>query len=155
MTQEKLGIAPKSRVLKVPAMTLDGPKKMIYVKLEGTIVRHATVPGQSQLGRPIRGAKKFLEDLAAINLEVIIVYHSHYSAGTGRGTEEVIESWLKQHELPFDRVHVGMNRPVAYVGDQAVTCTPQKKDQGGGFWDDSKEFEYAVMEIERLVGIRP
>ena len=102
-------------------------KATICVDLDGVLAQYEGWSGLEQIGDPVGGAVEFTRRLAKF---ARVVIHTA-RVKPGRKTAEVkriVESWLEEHEISYDDIHVGAGKPgaSAYIDDRAVRCRPQE-----------------------------
>ena len=91
--------------------------KTIVVDFDGTIA----VDLYPDIGNPKPGAKKALEAFSAAGYEIVIFSCRLTNGGGDQKTR--MEKWLKDHEMPFDRIDDGTKgKPHAlwYIDDKAI-----------------------------------
>jgi hypothetical protein len=122
--------------------------KAVCVDLDGVLATYKGWKGVHDIGKPIKGAKAFLEWIKAMDAKIII-YTTRCSKhfNENRKINELkgfIEKWLRAHKLPYDEVYTGQGKPLAaaYVDDRGVSCTPQK---------NSASYHLAKIEIAGLL----
>lgn len=130
-------------------------RKTVAVDLDGVLARYSGWGGVEEIGQPIEGARNFLAGLIE---EYKVVIHTTrcnpdpFNEGENRiepeKAKEIIENWLDEHRMPYDRVFIGRGKPiaVAYVDDRAVYCRPQTAR------NSRESFARAQAVIERREG---
>lgn len=130
-------------------------KKTIAVDLDGTLAEYKKWIGVKVIGKPLPGAKEFLEELHRRGYRILI--YTARTAGRNKGkvqdngltkyTQEdlnaIVENWLKKNDMPYDAIHFGDSKPAAsaFVDDRAVECRPQ---------ENSKAYEEALANIDKV-----
>lgn len=131
--------------------------RTVWVDLDATLAEYSHWEGVYAIGMPIRGAKDFMSRLRAFCMThgLRIGIFTTRTHGCYPGREDVlnrnqwasneddvtdclvniVESWLRKHEIPFDEVYSGPGKPigVCYVDDRGVNCRPQV--DGAGAYD--------------------
>ncbi len=126
-------------------------KKTIAVDLDGTLAEYKKWIGVKVIGKPLPGAKEFLEELHRRGYRILI--YTARTAGRNKGkdgkyTQEdlnaIVENWFKKHDMPYDAIHFGDSKPAAsaFIDDRAVECRPQ---------ENAKAYEEALADMERVV----
>src|SRR3970282_1441273 len=77
--------------------------RTICVDFDGVIVHYDTFKGRGIFGELIIGAKEALIELKNNGITLIIF--------TTRGEEDIIESFLNQHRIPFDYINMNPSQP--------------------------------------------
>ena len=97
----------------------------VAVDLDGVILEYDDWRGPDHFGKPLPGAKKFLQDLREKGIRIII--HTARVNEVHDGPDPVdmaskIVSFLWREDLEFDEVWCGPGKPIAlaYVDDRAI-----------------------------------
>lgn len=136
---------PETKRERRPAARRERQRRAVCVDLDGVLARYDGWNGPDKIGKPIPGAREFLESLR--EKYRVVVYSSRLSSDSA-GREEIlrmrhfIEKWLTENGLPFDEVYAGIGKPlaVAFIDDRAVRCRPQ---------DDPEAFEKALKSLDK------
>lgn len=84
--------------------------KILAVRFEGTIVTASPAEAAAlDWGDPIETAVDALRSIYDTGKWEIIIVST--AAGTSRGATHLI-SWLQEHEVPYDDIHLGFSLPV-------------------------------------------
>jgi hypothetical protein len=107
--------------------------------LDATLARYDGWKGVDHIGEPLPGAQEFMEQLC--RLANVVVFTTRTKAddeSLGRNGKtkyelaSLVESWLKNHDIPYHEVYVGQGKPIAsaYVDDRAVSikANPNEED---------------------------
>ena len=110
-------------------------KGRVCVDLDGVLAKYDRWRGPLRIGRPVPGAKRFLQDLQVMGLYVIIA--------SARDSLTPVRIWLMKNKMPYNELWEGRGKPVAcaYVDDRAVRCTYRIPTYG---------FEYALNWVRSL-----
>lgn len=152
-------------------MTEQQPGKCtVAVDLDGVLASYDGWKGIENFGDPIPGAREFIEALLSGGFRVIIHTtrtnawvnraeangQDHLSVDGGfrwrRRLKMLVSNWLNQWGFPQEGpdfyVYDGPGKPaaIAYVDDQAVNCSPGKRDD-----PCFREIEYGLANAECLV----
>lgn len=110
-------------------------KKTIAVDMDGTIATYDGWRGMKHIGKPIRGAREFLQTLRDRGYRILIftartamrVKHTE-SKYSQQDLVDIVKEWLDKNEMPYDAIHTGDHKPScsAFVDDRAVECRPQE-----------------------------
>lgn len=113
--------------------------KTVAIDFDATLAKYHKYEGPTQIGTPIKGARKFLRELKDRGLRIVV----HSCRATEPGGADAIEKWMKKHRMMYDQLHLGQGKPhaIAYVDDRAVSCRPQH---------DAEAFDKALMSIDYL-----
>lgn len=114
-------------------------KRTVCVDLDATLARYDGWKGVDHIGEPLPGAQEFMEQLC--RLANVVVFTTRTKAddeSLGRNGKtkyelaSLVESWLKNHDIPYHEVYVGQGKPIAsaYVDDRAVSikANPNEED---------------------------
>lgn len=117
--------------------------KSVCVDLDGTLLYYTNWKGMDgRLGKPRPGAREFLINIRKF-ARVIIFTARLAEKNISTKTLSQIESWLAQHNLPYDEIYTGKGKPVAeaFVDDRAISVpkNPVKSD-----------FDIALIKIRRF-----
>jgi len=115
--------------------------KTVAVDFDGTLCEYYQWKGVYQLGRPLDGAKDFLQALRNKGYRILI-----YSCRTNsQKVARMIESHLNEHEMLYDEVFVEGHKPeaTAYFDDRAISVQPQKNGK--------VDYTKAIADLEDLV----
>lgn len=105
-------------------------KLTVAVDVDGVLAKYDGWKGPEHIGEPIAGAVEFTKKLGK-NFEVLIF--TTRTSGINNDDVELgkkrIEVWLNKHAFYYDRIYVGLGKPlaVAYIDDRAVPCCPQEE----------------------------
>ena len=108
--------------------------KTVLVDLDGVLADYRGWTGIENIGKPIIGAKEFMQRLHDAGFHVAIyTTRCCTSVQVGYTTEQlvdIVKSWLNKHGIYFDDVWASQGKPhsIAIVGDRGVNCQPQKYD---------------------------
>jgi hypothetical protein len=128
----------------------------IYIDFDATIAHYDKWEGLEELGEPIEGSKKFLEECSKI---APVIIYSTRTSGLNRSekapkgmtitdyAKSLIKTWLDKHGYIYQDIYTGQGKPpaLAYVDDKAVTCRPQEE------MDPEKAYAAALVQIKKLV----
>jgi hypothetical protein len=107
--------------------------RTVCVDLDGVLAIYDGWKGVKTIGKPIKGAKAFMEWLKSQKAKIVIfTTRCSKEFNDGRDPKELerlIAAWLKTWKIPYDSIYTGQGKPLAaaYVDDRGVSCTPQKK----------------------------
>ncbi len=103
--------------------------RTVAVDLDGTLAHYDGWKGPEHIGKPLKGAKEFMEWLRDEGYQAVVHTTRMNSKLNNMGVDEAkkfIEEWLEENKIPFHRVWDREGKPLAfaYVDDRAVPCTP-------------------------------
>jgi hypothetical protein len=107
--------------------------RTVCVDLDGVLAVYDGWKGVKTIGKPIRGAKAFMEWLKSQKVKIVIfTTRCSKEFNDGRDIEFLklqVEKWLKVWKIPYDEIYTGQGKPLAaaYVDDRGISCIPQKK----------------------------
>jgi len=107
--------------------------KVLVVDFDGTIAQD----NYPEIGSPLPHAKDALSSLKEAGFEIVIftcrlTENDGRKAGETEEQKEKIEKWLKEHEIPYDRIEAGRNgKPHAkfYIDNKNIEY------RGGSDWE--------------------
>lgn len=108
------------------AIDLDGPIFEVYWD---SVNFHGSTYRVNKFGKPVPGAKRFMEYLRSIGHRIIIhTCRTNPEANHGRTLKylaSLVRDELHKHDMPFDEVWSGEGKPLAelYIDDRAVRFT--------------------------------
>ncbi|MEK6896037.1 MAG: hypothetical protein AABX12_01080 [Nanoarchaeota archaeon] len=87
-------------------------KHPLCLDFDGVLAEYDGYKGEEHLGKPLTGAKQFLEQLNSVNLKWVVF--------TTRPRERIVK-WFQEHQLPMPEgiTHIKMPAP-AYIDDRAI-----------------------------------
>jgi len=89
-------------------------RRTICIDLDGVLADwDGEWRGEQHQGKPLPGAKEFLEKLVAANIDFVVL--------TTRESKEQVLAWFKKHELPLPKDVTNRKiKATAYIDDRAV-----------------------------------
>ena len=107
-------------------------KPNVAVDLDAVLAEYESFEHVFKLGRPIAGARAFLDALSTFARIVIHTTRLSPRYNPGHSHAALIDSitqWLEEWEMPYDELWVNEGKPiaVAYIDDRAVPCRPQEE----------------------------
>jgi len=127
-------------------------KQSVCVDLDGVLARYEGWTGVEDIGKPIAGAKLFMQDLMKEFYVIVFTTRASAQFNPGYSEEELkifVEKWLNKHGIPYDSIYTGRGKPLAtaYVDDRAVSCAPMRVK------NPHLAFNNALWEVKRLAKI--
>lgn len=98
-------------------------KPRIAVDLDGTLAEYDGWKGPTEIGHPLNGAQRFIEEIIELGYEPVVF---STRAETPEGLQAIV-AWLIRHRFPASlRVWDKPYKPkaTAYVDDRAVSARP-------------------------------
>ena len=101
-------------------------KKTVCVELDGVLAERPLTYSVARIGSPVSGARQFLLDLS--RFACVVIYTTRCVSDDPQypidERLEIVEGWLRKHDLPYDYVYSGRGKVLAdaYVDDRAVSC---------------------------------
>lgn len=101
--------------------------KTICVELDGVLAMNEGKQSMEHIGEPHPEAKRFLQEIGKMGSIVIFSRRCCDTPNGGYHLDEqveIVEDWLRKHDLPYDYVYSGRGKIVAdaYVDDRSVFC---------------------------------
>lgn len=101
-------------------------KPRICVDFDNVIAYHSIGMGPYKFGKPIPGAKEFLDKLKEKGYVVIYSARVHVDSSLA----DDIKEYMDLHKLHYDEIYngIGKSEAVAYIDDRAIECNPSEDD---------------------------
>ena len=106
-------------------------RKVYCVDLDDTLAEYSSGPGyrDDQIGKPFKGSREFLVELTKRGKVIIYTVRASVAEnGDAQAAKNLrlVRRWLKDNNLPFDEIWVGIGKPfaTAYIDDRGVPCRP-------------------------------
>jgi hypothetical protein len=108
--------------------------KNICVGFDGVLARYDGWKGVTHIGKPIRGAQKFVKGLSRVYRVIILTTRVNADVNRGATESELVEMiqlWMHENDFLPCEIWTAKAKPiaVAYIDDKSVCCRPQKDDE--------------------------
>lgn len=75
----------------------------VAVDLDGTLAKELPQYDPKKIGPPVHNARRIMTKLRDEGVTIII--------NTCRGNKQLVESWLEEHDIPFDHINENPDQP--------------------------------------------
>lgn len=128
-------------------------RPVVYVDLDSTIAEYDVWRGLEHIGRPLDGAREFLQEL--LEFSDVVIYTSRCNPDRAETNDvellkHLIVEWLGANGMPYTDVYTGRGKPLghAFIDDRAINCAPQTAD------DKAKLYQQTVAQVRRLCKVK-